>query len=307
VCVIISSRRDHNYLISFPQLLTLLSCSSVFVRNIDTSQIISIMGARIARVRKQHQDIAVLATEIQKHAQQIVQTAANAGYDPANPTTCQRMVLSYRNALNQFNKSTLVQVAYNVGLAPTSDELKDVNKQQICDIILEYYRRKTDIVAFVQNELDGTCRESERQISANMEQMLEGSARNVQDLAYQRLIALNKAIQTLYEHADSILEFVMREDVPPETLDQYIPQAFQQLQIDKVECCRRAHALRQFAWFPVVGAGAAAGGGGRAGAGAGVNVQNIQYRNTYTNEIVPRLPRVSRIEAEFPAAQIPCA
>jgi len=248
----------------------------------------TIMGAGFTRVRQQHQDEARLAEDIQQVAQKIVATAKEVGYDPSRPDTCNRLAFFYHNKLQQFNRTTLVHIAYNIGLAPTPEELRSVNKQQICDVIIAYYRRKIDLVQYIELELDGSCRRAERQIAANMEQMLEGASRQVQQLAYQRLIALNDAVVALFSHADAALHTIVSEDISPEALERYIEQVFSTLEQDKVNCCRRTHALRQFAWEPIT---------------AG---NNVKYHNTFTNEVADRLPRITRIEPEFPVGQIPC-
>lgn len=246
------------------------------------------MGANITRVQRQHQEIAALAKEIQQHASTIVTQAKEMGYDPSNPQICQKLAFTYRDKLNQFNRSTLVQMSLNVGLAASPDDLKNINKQQICDIIVGYYRRKVDLVMYIENAVEGSCRNTERQIAANMEQMLEGAPQRVQNLAYQRLVSLNGAVQTLFERADSALQFILDDNVLPEVLERYVTQAFAQIDQDKVNCCRRAHALRQFAYIPVtVG-------------------NSIKYRNIYTDEVVDVLPRIDQIEPELPINMIPC-
>lgn len=245
------------------------------------------MGASVAKVRQQHKDIAVLAQSIQSAASQIVASAKEIGYTRENQTVCQNLAFTYHKKLAQFNRSTLIQVLYNIGLQPSPQDLQKIDKSSICQIIIEYYTRKLDLVDYIQNEINGSCRNTERLISSNIEQMLEGAPSRVQSQAYRRLVSLNSAIETFFTHGYDALKFIVNEDIPPETLSEVAKTVFAQLEKDKQNCCRRAHALRQFAYIPVTSG------------------NKIMYKNMYDNSVAGEsLPRVDKLEPEFSVDQL---
>lgn len=237
------------------------------------------------------EDIAVRASRIQSEANAILKSLSDQGIKPNDVQgICSRVALTYRNSLQQFNKNTIAQVVYNIGLIPPAADLQQVDKQNLCAIITAYYQKKFELLQYIQQYLEGSCEQVRKVVISNVDEMLAEAPANVRRTTQRRLQQLDEAVQRLFADMETAVNFVASEDLSPEVLDKGAQRAFQQLNADVNQCCRRAHALRQFALEPVIVQG------------------RKKYRNMYNNNIVlDSVPKITALEREFSVAELQAA
>ena len=242
------------------------------------------MGVNYSALKQKEREIGKLQHDIKEHADELLARSKNIGYDLNNSQAiCDRLVYYYGEQLRQFNRSTLSDTAVRVGIVPSEDDLKGINKNDICNAIVEHYRSRIDLIQYIEAiTQSGLCVEAPLMFNANMSRMLQVAPSKISNEAYRRLGRLVDTVVTLMREGEDAL-YILRDTsaISEDQLKRFIQQVFDRLEQLQSECCYRRDALRQFAWDVKPGGG-----------------RGVQYENIYDGQVVEQLPQVSELVPE---------
>ena len=203
------------------------------------------MGNNLTQHQQEQNDIENALVQFNAKVEEIAHQLQEQGI--TEDQFCQKYVLVYKNRLKRFNQRVLSNAAYELRLAYPNG-----NKDRLCQIILEHYRKKLRIVNKIINAMnDSNCYNAERVISTNLHTYTRGKDPKIIHDINEEYFELTNTVKILFEDLNRYLDEILRIDISDPELDRLIRGADQRLEEGLMRCCEQESKLKDLAWHVV--------------------------------------------------------